>query len=104
MLTTGSTITRDVVAFEASARVSTAGSRSLKLRQNIEWIECETIRQALAVSTEKRQAARLMGITPRVLAHYLTKYPFLEGNKTHGRPEFEAFDGDTSVSTPDFRM
>jgi len=49
---------------------------SLRLRQNVEWIECETIRQALRMSTAKRQAASLMGISPRALSHYLAKYGF----------------------------
>ena len=81
VLTTGSTITRDAVTVEARASVQTAGIRSLKLHQNIEWMECETIRQALAMSTEKRQAARLMGISPRALSHYLAKYPFINWNQ-----------------------
>jgi transcriptional regulator with PAS, ATPase and Fis domain len=80
-LTTGSTITRDAVTVEARASVHTAGIRSLKLHQNIEWMECETIRQALAMTTEKGQAARLMGISPRALSHYLAKYPFINRNQ-----------------------
>ncbi len=59
---------------------------SLKLRQNVEWIERETIRQALAISRVKRQAASLMGISPRALSHYLAKYPFIEHGKA-GRQE-----------------
>jgi transcriptional regulator with PAS, ATPase and Fis domain len=50
---------------------------SLKLRQNIEWVERETIRRALEVSPLKQQAAKLMGISPRALSHYLAKYPFI---------------------------
>jgi predicted transcriptional regulator len=49
----------------------------------VEWVERETIRQALAMSRVKRQAASLMGISPRALSHYLAKYPFIE----HGRTE-----------------
>jgi transcriptional regulator with GAF, ATPase, and Fis domain len=81
VLATGSTITRDAVTVEATASVRTAGVTSLKLRQNIEWIECETIRRALEVSTVKREAAELMGITPRALSYYLAKYPFIMANK-----------------------
>ncbi len=92
VLTTGLTLTRDAVTVDARVSVQTAGVRSLKLRQNVEWMECETIRQALAMSTEKQQAARLMGISPRALSHYLAKYPFIESNQTHGRPHYEAFD------------
>ena len=61
--------------------VRTAGVPSLKLRQNVEWIECETIRRALEMSTIKGQAARLMGISPRALSYYLAKYPFIDQNR-----------------------
>jgi transcriptional regulator with GAF, ATPase, and Fis domain len=81
-LTTGVTITRDAVEFDAFASRSTAGVASLKLRQNVEWAECETIRKALEVSPLKREAARLMGITPRALSYYLAKYPFIEEQGT----------------------
>ena len=47
VLTTGSTITRDAVTVEPTMSVRTAGIPSLNLRQNVEWIECETIRRAL---------------------------------------------------------
>src|SRR4026209_805471 len=67
VLTTGSTITRDVVTVEEATSVRTSGVPSLKLRQNVEWIERETIRRAFELSTVKRQAARLMGISPRAL-------------------------------------
>jgi transcriptional regulator with GAF, ATPase, and Fis domain len=83
VLTTGSTITRDVVTVEEATSVRTSGVPSLKLRQNVEWIERETIRRAFELSTVKRQAARLMGISPRALSHYLAKYPFIDPNKTH---------------------
>lgn len=77
VLTTGSTITRDAVTVQGTVSVQTSDVPSLKLRQNVEWIECETIRRALEVSTVKRQAARLMGISPRALSYYLAKYPFI---------------------------
>ena len=81
VFTIGSTITRDAVTVEAAASVRPSGVTSLKLRQNIEWVECETIRRALEMSTVKREAAELMGITPRALSYYLAKYPFIMGNK-----------------------
>jgi hypothetical protein len=71
------------VTFEAATRVR-ATIPSLKLRQNVEWIECETIRQALEVSAIKGQAARLMGISPRALSHYLAKYPSIDRNRNYG--------------------
>ena len=100
VLTTGCTITRDAVTVEAGASVQTARVRSLKLRQNVEWMECETIRRALAMSTEKQQAARLMGISPRALSHYLAKYPFIEPIKTPGRPYHEAFESGRDAPPP----
>jgi transcriptional regulator with GAF, ATPase, and Fis domain len=79
VLTTGHMITHDVVTLEATPMsVQTPGALSLKLHQNVEWIERETIRRALEMSTVKRHAARLLGISPRALSHYLAKYPFLE--------------------------
>ena len=97
VLTTGSTITRDAVTVEGTTNLRTAGVPSLKLRQNVEWIECETIRRALEVSTVKQQAARLMGISPRALSYYLAKYPLICQNSAQGaRPSgvAEASDAD----------
>jgi transcriptional regulator with GAF, ATPase, and Fis domain len=84
VLTTGSTITRDAVTLDGTGGPRTAGVPSLRLRQNVEWIECETIRRALEISTLKRQAARLMGISPRALSHYLAKYPFIDRTRANG--------------------
>jgi transcriptional regulator with GAF, ATPase, and Fis domain len=78
VLTTGTTIARDAIVFEGASGPKTARVPSLKLRQNIEWVERETIRQALAISRFKRHAASLMGISPRALSHYLAKYSLVE--------------------------
>ena len=77
VLSTGSTLTRDAVTVEPT-RMRTAAIPSLKLSQNVEWIERETIRRALEMSPVKRQAARLMGISPRALSHYLAKYSLID--------------------------
>jgi transcriptional regulator with GAF, ATPase, and Fis domain len=82
VLTGGPTITRDVITVEAHASAATSGVPSLKLRENVERVECETLRRALEVSPLKRDAARLMGISPRALAYYLAKYPCIDENKT----------------------
>jgi transcriptional regulator with GAF, ATPase, and Fis domain len=71
VLTVGSIIRPEAVTTDAVP--------SLKLRQNVQWIERETIRRALEVSSIKGQAARLMGISPRALSYYLTKYRFIDG-------------------------
>jgi transcriptional regulator with GAF, ATPase, and Fis domain len=79
VLTTGSTILREVVTVEADRDVQASAPGtipSLQLRENVEWVERETIRRALGASTAKRQAAKLMGITPRALSYYLAKYQF----------------------------
>jgi len=78
VLSTSSTIRREVVTMDVGVETMAAAVPSLKLRQNIEWVERETIRRALEMSPLKRQAARLMGISPRALSHYLTKYPLIE--------------------------
>ena len=78
VLTPGATITRDAITLDAAVAVRTAVIPSLRLHQNVEWMECETIRRALAASTAKRHAATLMGISPRALSHYLAKYPFID--------------------------
>ena len=74
VLSTSSTIRRELVTMDVGVYTPTAGVPSLKLRQNVEWIERETIRRALEMAPLKRQAARLMGISPRALSHYLAKY------------------------------
>ena len=86
VLTTGSAITRDAVTVDGTVSVPTSGVPSLKLRENVEWIECETIRLALERSKHKRHAATLMGISPRALSYYLAKYPLLDDNATLRRP------------------
>jgi transcriptional regulator with GAF, ATPase, and Fis domain len=81
VLTPGSAITRDAVTLEPTMNGRTAGIPSLNIRQNVEWIERETIRRALEMSTVKRQAARLMGISPRALSYYLDKYSLVDKNR-----------------------
>ncbi|MEP7310888.1 MAG: sigma 54-interacting transcriptional regulator [Acidobacteriota bacterium] len=86
VLSTGSTITRDVVTMEATASIRTSGIPFLTLRQNVEWVERETIRRALELSPRKRQAASLMGISPRALSHYLSKYPLIDQTRLNPGP------------------
>jgi two-component system, NtrC family, response regulator len=78
VLTSGSTITRDVLTVEPMIRRCVDPLPSLQLRENVEWIERTTIRRALAASSAKQDAARLMGISPRALSHYLAKYPLID--------------------------
>ena len=64
VLTTGSTITRDAVTVEGATSLRTAGVPSLKLRQNVEWIERETIRRALELSPVKQACGQAHGHHP----------------------------------------
>lgn len=75
VFTSESGVTEDEAEADSTTVTTTSAIPSLKLRQNVQWIERETIRRALEVSPLKRQAAELMGISPRALSHYLTKYP-----------------------------
>jgi transcriptional regulator with GAF, ATPase, and Fis domain len=77
VLSTGPSITEAAVVLDA-APARSDGMPSMNLRQNIEWIEQETIRRALRASGLKRHAARVMGISPRALAYYLNKYPTID--------------------------
>jgi transcriptional regulator with GAF, ATPase, and Fis domain len=99
VLTTGSVIRRDSVTVEAAASQPTS-IPSLKLRQNIEWIECETIRRALEVSPAKRDAARTMGISPRALSHYLAKYPSIRFGGQHHARMTDMMDPAAAASNP----
>jgi len=59
----------------AVAPAQSVGLPSLRLHQNVEWTERETIRRALdRARGVKKDAAELMGISQRALSHYLLKY------------------------------
>ena len=52
-----------------------SGLPSMRLHQNLEWMERETMRRALEASGGiKKDAAELMGISQRALSHYLAKH------------------------------
>ena len=75
VLTTGSTITPAVVSLLGATSSPPAGLPSLRLHQNLEWVERETIRRALEQSGGvKKDAAESMGISQRALSYYLAKY------------------------------
>jgi DNA-binding NtrC family response regulator len=65
---------RDVVLMGAPGPTP-AGLPSLSLKQNLEWIERETVRRALeAARGVKKDAAETMGISQRALSYYLAKH------------------------------
>ncbi|MEZ5315837.1 MAG: sigma-54 dependent transcriptional regulator [Vicinamibacterales bacterium] len=46
-----------------------------RLKQNLEWAERETVRQALASAAGvKKDAAEIMGVSQRAISYYLTKH------------------------------
>ena len=48
---------------------------SPKLHANVEWVERETIRQALQRALGvKKDAAEILGLSQRALSYYLSKY------------------------------
>ena len=75
VLSAGPVISARSVSTLGVATQQTTGLPSLKLRQNIEWVERETIRRALdSAAGVKKDAAELMGISQRALSYYLAKY------------------------------
>jgi DNA-binding NtrC family response regulator len=75
VLSTGPIITARAISVVGAATPQATGLPSLKLRQNIEWVERETIRRALEnAGGVKKDAAELMGISQRALSYYLAKY------------------------------
>jgi len=75
VLSPGPVITSRAILALGAAPPQTSGLPSLRLRQNIEWVERETIRRALeSAGGVKKDAAELMGISQRALSYYLAKY------------------------------
>jgi DNA-binding NtrC family response regulator len=75
VLSTSSAITTRSVSNTAAPVTTTPGLPSLKLHQNVEWAERETVRRALdQAGGVKKDAAELMGISQRALSYYLAKY------------------------------
>ena len=75
VLTTGPRLTPDTVWVMGTAAAPTTGLPSLRLHQNVEWVERETIRRALEQSRGvKKDAAELMGLSQRALSLYLSKH------------------------------
>jgi len=75
VLSPGPIVTARAISVVGAATPQATGLPSLKLRQNIEWVERETIRRALeSAGGVKKDAAQLMGISQRALSYYLAKY------------------------------
>lgn len=75
VLATGPRLTSQSVWMMGATSAPASGLPSLKLHQNLDWTERETIRRALDQSSGvKKDAAELMGISQRALSHYLQKH------------------------------
>jgi DNA-binding NtrC family response regulator len=75
VLSPGPVLTGRAISVVGAVTPQATGLPSLKLRQNIEWVERETIRRALEASGGvKKDAAESMGISQRALSYYLAKY------------------------------
>ena len=75
VLAPGPVIEPDVVRILAPATTTPMGLPSLNLRQNIDWVERETVRRAIEASGGvKKDAAEAMGISQRALSYYLAKH------------------------------
>jgi transcriptional regulator with GAF, ATPase, and Fis domain len=74
----GACITRSAVTLDPPRADPSTGMPSMRIRENVEWVERETIRRALRSYPKKGQAATLLGLSPRALSHYLAKYPSLD--------------------------
>jgi DNA-binding NtrC family response regulator len=77
VLSTSPVITTGSISLLGASSTPAAGLPSMRLHQNLEWVERETIRRALDQSGGvKKEAAELMGISQRALSYYLAKYRF----------------------------
>jgi DNA-binding NtrC family response regulator len=66
---------REISMLGAAATAPGANLPSLKLHQNIEWVERETVQRALQrAAGVKKDAAELLGISQRALSYYISKY------------------------------
>ena len=75
VLTTGPVINAAAISLVGATSSSSSGLPSMRLHQNLEWVERETIRRALEqAGGVKKDAAELMGISQRALSYYLAKY------------------------------
>jgi DNA-binding NtrC family response regulator len=75
VLSPGAIIGPEAIRILAPASNAPTGLPSLNLRQNIDWVERETVRRALESSGGvKKDAAETMGISQRALSYYLAKH------------------------------
>ena len=95
VLSTGTAISARAVSVLGAAAPQTTTLPSLKLRQNIEWVERETIRRAIdSAAGVKKDAAELMGISQRACRAIWRNTAWIEalrGRRVTGRETCYAF-------------
>ena len=75
VLSRGPVLSASAITLPGAATARDGGLPSLRLHQNVEWAERETVRRALSAARGvKKEAAELMGISQRALSYYLAKY------------------------------
>jgi DNA-binding NtrC family response regulator len=75
VLATEPRLTQASISLLGATSTPSTGLPSMRLHQNLEWVEKETIRRALEqAGGVKKDAAELMGISQRALSYYLAKY------------------------------
>jgi len=75
VLSRGPVLGIDAISVPGPAVPQPGALPSLRLHQNIEWTERETLRKAIeAAGGVKKDAAELMGISQRALSYYVAKY------------------------------
>jgi DNA-binding NtrC family response regulator len=75
VLSPGPVITRREISLPGVTESTPVGLPSLKLHQNVDWVERETIERALQrAAGVKKDAADLLGISQRALSYYLAKH------------------------------
>ncbi|MGE5358837.1 MAG: sigma-54-dependent transcriptional regulator [Bacteroidales bacterium] len=75
VLSRGPVLGVDAISVPGGLAAPASSLPSLKLHQNIEWTERETLRRALEKANGvKKDAAELMGISQRAISYYLSKY------------------------------
>jgi DNA-binding NtrC family response regulator len=75
VLSPGPVITRREISLLGVTEATPVGLPSLRLHQNVDWVERETIQRALQrAAGVKKDAADLLGISQRALSYYLAKH------------------------------
>jgi two-component system response regulator AtoC len=75
VLATGTVIDAASISMVEPPAIPSGGLPSVRLHENVEWAEQESVRRALGQAGGiKKDAAELLGISQRALSYYLGKY------------------------------